>query len=83
MEKQRQELTNAEKLFDLTITMYPAMLDIDKELKNVTKVFGIYEAQKVRYSIPILPSSFSYYYLQNHISLVSILLSSFLYLGCT
>ena len=64
MEKQRQELTNAEKLFDLTITMYPAMLEIDKELKNVTKVFGIYEAQKVRYSIPILLSSFSYYYFQ-------------------
>ena len=48
MEQQRQELTNAEKLFDLPITMYPGMVELDRNLKNLTKVYDIYEAQKVR-----------------------------------
>ena len=46
-EKQRQELTNAEKLFDLPITMFPSMTEVDKELKNTEKVFEIYKDQKV------------------------------------
>ena len=46
MEKQRQELTNAEKLFDLPITMYPDMIEVDKELKNIGRIFEIYENQK-------------------------------------
>ena len=47
MEQQRQELTNAEKLFDLPITMYPDMIEVDRELKNIGRVFEIYENQKV------------------------------------
>ena len=47
-EKQRQELTNAEKLFDLDITMYPGMIEVDSDLKNIAKVYEIYEAQRVR-----------------------------------
>ena len=47
MEKRRQELTNAEKLFDLQITMYPAIIEVDSELKNLAKIFKIYEDQKV------------------------------------
>ena len=46
-EKQRQELTNAEKLFDLSITMFPGMVDVDRELRNIAKVYNIYEAQRV------------------------------------
>ena len=46
MEKQRQELTNAEKLFDLPITMYPDMIEVDKELRNIGRIFEIYENQK-------------------------------------
>ena len=48
MEQQRQELTNAEKLFDLPITMYPGMVEVDRSLRNLTKVYDIYEAQRVR-----------------------------------
>lgn len=47
-ESQRQELTNAEKLFDLPITLYPGLLEVDKELKNIAKVYELYEAQRVR-----------------------------------
>jgi hypothetical protein len=47
-EKQRQELTNAEKLFDLPITLYPGLVEVDKELKNIARVYDLYEAQRVR-----------------------------------
>ena len=46
-ENQRQELTNAEKLFDLPITLYPGLVEVDKELKNMTKIYDLYEAQRV------------------------------------
>ena len=46
-ETQRGELTNAEKLFDLSITGYPNMVEMEKELKNVAMVFELYEAQRV------------------------------------
>ena len=46
-ERQRQELTMAEKLFDLPITMYPDLVEVDKELKNLAKVYELYEAQRV------------------------------------
>ncbi len=48
-EKEKQELTNAEKLFDLPITMFPGMVDVDKELRNIAKVYDIYESQRVCY----------------------------------
>ena len=47
-EKQRQELTNAEKLFDLPITLYPGLVEVDKKLKNIARVYDLYEAQRVR-----------------------------------
>lgn len=46
-ESQRQELTNAEKLFDLPITLYPGLVEVDKELKNMAKIYELYEAQRV------------------------------------
>lgn len=46
-EKQRQELTMAEKLFDLPITMYPDLVEVDRELKYLAKVYELYEAQRV------------------------------------
>lgn len=46
-EKERQELANAEKLFGLPITMYPELLDMEKELRGLDQIFTIYEKQKV------------------------------------
>ena len=46
-ENQRQELTNAEKLFDLPITLYPGLVEVDKELKNMAKIYDLYESQRV------------------------------------
>lgn len=43
----RQELTNAEKLFDLPITAYPHLVEVEKELKGLTLVYDLYEAQRV------------------------------------
>ena len=47
-EKDRQELANAEKLFDLPITMYTEMQQMEKELKGLELIYAIYEHQKVR-----------------------------------
>lgn len=44
--KERQELANAEKLFGLSITLYPELLDMEKELKGLDQIFAIYENQK-------------------------------------
>ena len=53
-EKDRQELANAEKLFDLPITMYTEMQQIEKELKGLELIYGIYERQKVlKKKVPI------------------------------
>ncbi len=46
-ESRRQELTMAEKLFDLPITMYSDLSEVDRELRNLTKVYELYEAQRV------------------------------------
>ena len=46
-EKQRQELANAEKLFDLPITKYDDLIEVDQDLKNMAKVYDLYEAQRV------------------------------------
>ena len=48
-ERQRQELTNAEMLFDLPIILYPNLVEVDPDLKNITKVYELYdhEAQRV------------------------------------
>jgi len=53
-EVQRQDLANAEKLFDLPITMYHDLIQLQKELKGLEQIFLIYEEQKVCYSLAIL-----------------------------
>ncbi len=52
-ESQRQELTMAEKLFDLPITMYSDLAEVDKELRDLAKVYELYVAQRVSHMIPV------------------------------
>ncbi|XP_055003053.1 dynein axonemal heavy chain 10 [Sorex araneus] len=42
-EKNRQELANAEKLFDLPITMYPELLKVQKEMSGLQRIYSLYE----------------------------------------
>ena len=51
LEAQRQELTNAEKLFELPITMYPELLKVQKEMKGLEQIYDIYTEQKVCQSL--------------------------------
>lgn len=46
-EADRQELANAEKLFDLPITMYQELIQVQKELKGLEQIYFIYQEQKV------------------------------------
>uniref|UniRef100_A0A2K6C8M7 Dynein axonemal heavy chain 10 n=1 Tax=Macaca nemestrina TaxID=9545 RepID=A0A2K6C8M7_MACNE len=46
-EKSRQELANAEKLFDLPITMYPELLKVQKEMSGLRMIYELYEGLKV------------------------------------
>ena len=46
-ESQRQELANAEKLFDLSITAYPNMVSIDSQLSRLRVIYDLYVDQKV------------------------------------
>lgn len=48
LEGDRGELANAEKLFDLPITMYPELLQVQKEMKGFEQIYAIYEDQKVK-----------------------------------
>lgn len=48
-EADRQELGAAEKLFDLPITSYPALIQVQKEMKGYELVYAIYEEQKVNF----------------------------------
>lgn len=48
VEASRQELAKAEKLFNLPITMYPELLNVQKEMKGLRQIYEIYKAQKVR-----------------------------------
>ncbi|CAH1801914.1 unnamed protein product [Owenia fusiformis] len=45
-EADRNELANAEKLFDLPITMYPELLKVQKEMKGLEQIYDLYEEQK-------------------------------------
>ncbi|XP_025020180.1 dynein heavy chain 10, axonemal, partial [Python bivittatus] len=45
-ERNRQELANAEKLFDLPITMYPDLIKIQKEMKGLRQIYEIYKLQQ-------------------------------------
>ncbi|XP_035829687.1 dynein heavy chain 10, axonemal isoform X2 [Aplysia californica] len=47
LEASRQELTNAEKLFELPITMYPELQKVQKEMNGLDQVYQIYTDQKV------------------------------------
>ncbi|XP_053336632.1 dynein axonemal heavy chain 10 [Clarias gariepinus] len=42
----RQELVNAEKLFDLPITSYPELLKIQQDMRGLRRIYQIYEEQK-------------------------------------
>ena len=46
-ENTRLDLAQAEKLFDLPITMYPEFLYIQKEMKGLEQVYALYEEQNV------------------------------------
>lgn len=42
----RQELTNAERLFDLPITTYPNLVKVQNEMKGLEQIYALYEEQK-------------------------------------
>ena len=46
-ESQRQELTNAEKLFELHITVYPELHQVRTEINGLEQIYDIYIEQKV------------------------------------
>ncbi|KAJ3602266.1 hypothetical protein NHX12_030025 [Muraenolepis orangiensis] len=46
-ESRRQELANAEKLFDLSFTIYPELLQVQKDMKGLRLVYDTYNAQKI------------------------------------
>lgn len=50
IEASRQELGNAEKLFDLPITMYPELLNVQQEMRGLRQIYKLYEEQKVIYA---------------------------------
>ncbi|XP_060580911.1 dynein axonemal heavy chain 10-like isoform X1 [Ruditapes philippinarum] len=45
-EAERQELANAEKLFDLPITMYPDLQQVQKQMKGLEMIYALYEEQQ-------------------------------------
>uniref|UniRef100_A0A8D0HBM0 Dynein axonemal heavy chain 10 n=1 Tax=Sphenodon punctatus TaxID=8508 RepID=A0A8D0HBM0_SPHPU len=45
-EKNRQELANAEKLFNLPITMYPDLMKVQKDMKGLKHIYEIYKLQR-------------------------------------
>ncbi|KAL0610476.1 Dynein heavy chain 10, axonemal [Plecturocebus cupreus] len=51
-EKSRQELANAEKLFDLPITMYPELLKVQKEMTGLRMIYELYKELK---GLPLPP----------------------------
>ncbi|XP_017580699.2 dynein heavy chain 10, axonemal [Pygocentrus nattereri] len=46
IEASRQELANAEKLFDLPITMYPELLNVQRDMRGLRQIYEIYKAHK-------------------------------------
>ena len=53
-EAERQDLANAEKLFDLSITMYTDLIQVQKELSSLDILFKLYTKQKVSFLNNIL-----------------------------
>jgi dynein heavy chain, axonemal len=48
LELEKQELTNAEKLFNLPISSYAALMQVQKETKALEELYKLYEEQKVK-----------------------------------
>ncbi|XP_064378089.1 dynein axonemal heavy chain 10 [Dromaius novaehollandiae] len=46
LEKNHQELGNAEKLFDLPITLYPELMKAQNDMKSLTQIYEIYKLQR-------------------------------------
>ncbi|XP_062874230.1 dynein axonemal heavy chain 10 [Trichomycterus rosablanca] len=46
MEASRQELANAEKLFDLSITMYQELLNVQRDMSGLKQIYEVYNAQQ-------------------------------------
>uniref|UniRef100_A0A8D3BG74 AAA+ ATPase domain-containing protein n=1 Tax=Scophthalmus maximus TaxID=52904 RepID=A0A8D3BG74_SCOMX len=42
----RQKLANAEKLFDLPVTVFPEIITMQKEMMGLRQIYDIYKAQK-------------------------------------
>lgn len=42
-----QELSNAEKLLDLHVTVYPEVINVQKDMKNLRVIYDLYTSQKV------------------------------------
>ncbi len=47
IEREKQDLTNAEKLFNLPISNYPALLHVQKEMRGLEDLYKLYEEQMV------------------------------------
>ena len=47
LEREKQDLTNAEKLFNLPISNYPALFSVQKEMKGLEDLYKLYEEQLV------------------------------------
>lgn len=44
---EQQELANAEKLLDLPVNVYPEIISIQKDMKDLKQIYDVYKAQKV------------------------------------
>ncbi len=47
LEHEKQDLTNAERLFNLPISNYPTLLNVQKEMKSLEELYKLYEDQMV------------------------------------
>lgn len=46
----QQEITNAEKLLDLSVTTFPEVLSIKNDMNGLRQIYDIYKAQQVGYA---------------------------------
>lgn len=49
LENEKQELTNAERLFNLPISSYPELVHVQKEMKGLEDLYKLFEEQKVNF----------------------------------
>lgn len=47
LEKNCQELSSVEKLFDLPVTLYPDLMKAQNDMKGLKQIYEIYELQRV------------------------------------